>query len=364
MSRERTEQHLFVFPFLLLVLIGIINLYSALHLWGSGEHLRLFWMQLLWIGVGTVGGWLLAIYDYRRLYRWSGFWHVIAVALLGLVLLVGRDVAGHRSWFTVGGFGIQPSEFVKLTTVFVLSRFFADTIRPEGFRLMDLRLPMIVSGVPAALILLQGDLGTTLFLLLLVASMVFLARLRMATICLLVATGVILGGIAYNTVLTPSQKGRITSFAHPEDDPRGRGYHLIQSKIAVGSGGIFGRGYLKGRVNKLRYLPEKHTDFVFPVLAEEWGFVGSTLTMLLYLHLIVAGFSIAKNARDRFGSFLAAGITFWLFWQVAINIGGVLGMMPLTGVTLPFLSYGGSSMLVAFAAMGLLLSVHRRRFLF
>lgn len=364
MTRERTETNALLIPFTLLVVIGLLNLYSALHLWGSGEHVRLFWMQVLWVVVGGGVAWLLAQYDYRLLYRWSGGWHVVAVALLLLVLLIGRDVSGHRSWFAIGGFGIQPSEFVKLTTVFIVARFFAETQRPEGFGLRDLWIPAVLSGVPAALVLLQGDLGTTLFLGLLVLSVCLVARLQRRAILVLLLTGLLVGGIAYRTILTSSQQSRITSFLHPEADPRGRGYQLMQSKIAVGSGGFWGRGYLKGRVNKLRYLPEKHTDFIFPVLAEEWGFVGSVITLLLYLHIIVTGCTIARNARDRFGVFLATGITLWLFWQVAINIGGVLGLMPLTGVTLPFLSYGGSSMLVAFAAVGLLFSVQRRRFLF
>lgn len=364
MTRERAQAKALLVPFGLLVAIGLVNLYSALHLWGSGEHTRLFWLQAMWIAVGMGVTWLLAQYDYRLLAQSGGSWHLVAVTLLLLVLLVGHDISGHRSWFAIGGFGIQPSEFVKLTTVLILARFFAETRRPEGYGLLDLWIPAVFSGVPAGLILLQGDLGTTLFLLLLVVSMMGVARLQMRAVVILVLASIVVGGLAYRTILTPSQQSRITSFLHPEADPRGRGYHLLQSKIAVGSGGLVGRGYLKGRVNKLRYLPEKHTDFVFPVLAEEWGFLGSVLTLLLYLYIIVAGITIARQARDRFGVFLAAGITLWLFWQVAINLGGVLGLLPLTGVTLPFLSYGGSSMLVAFAAMGLLLSIHHRRFLF
>ena len=362
--REVIRHQLPFVPFSLLIGIGVINLYSALHLWGGGAHLHLLWMQLLWIAIGGILAFWLARADYRLLQRTCVQWHVVAIGLLCLVLLFGRSVSGHRSWFAIGGFGIQPSEFVKLTTVFVLARFFTNTLRPDGFRLRDLWNPALASGVPALLILLQGDLGTTLFVLFVVLSMMVIARLRWSAVIILLLAGITIGGIAYHSVLTPQQKARITSFLDPEHDPRGRGYHVIQSKIAVGSGGVWGRGYLKGRVNKLRFLPEKHTDFVFPVLAEEWGFVGSVITLGLYCYLVTMGCAIARTARDRFGVFLAAGITFWLFWQVAINIGGVLGLMPLTGVTLPFLSYGGSSMLVAFVAMGLLLSIHRRRFLF
>ncbi|MBI2342795.1 MAG: rod shape-determining protein RodA [Deltaproteobacteria bacterium] len=358
------EERMLFGTMVLLVLIGLSNLYSALHLWGGGGHMALFWLQLAWIAVGSGIGWLLGHYDYRLLHRSCGRWHLIATTLLVLVLFVGRDISGHRSWFAIGGFGIQPSEFVKITTIFVLARFFTDHLQPHGFGLRDLWEPLVAAGGPALLILLQGDLGTTLFMLLVTASMILFAKLRRGTFILFLVVFLTGGGFAYQKVLTPAQRGRIVTFLNPEEDPQGRGYHLLQSKIAVGSGGWLGRGYLKGQVNKLRYLPEKHTDFIFPVLAEEWGFFGSLFTIVLFFTLITLGLTVARQARDRFGGLLAMGMTFWLFWQVAINLGGVLGLMPLTGVTLPFLSYGGSSMVVAFVAMGLLISISRRRFLF
>lgn len=359
-----SEHRWFVVLLGFLVLIGMVNLYSALYLWGGESHLALFGMQLLWIALGGIFAWLLYLYDYRLLYRSCWRWHGVAVVLLLLVLLTGQKISGHRSWFAIAGLGIQPSEFAKLTTVLVLARFFTDHIRPKGFALADIWQPVVLAGVPMGLILLQGDLGTALFVGLLLASFLLFARLKWRLLVVLVVLTAAGGGLAYQTLLTPSQKGRITSFLHPEDDPRGRGYHLMQSKLAVGSGGWLGKGYLKGEVNKLRFLPEKHTDFIFPVLAEEWGFVGSMVTVACYFGLLMVGLSISRTSRDRFGVLLALGITFWLFWQIAINLGGVLGLIPLTGITLPFLSYGGSSIIVGFAAMGLLLSIHRRRFVF
>jgi rod shape determining protein RodA len=359
-----TNHHLLVISVALLLGVGTLNLFSALHLWGGGAHVRLFWMQLLWIAVGTVLGWLLSRYDYRILYRAGMRWHLGAMCFLVFVLFFGREISGHRSWLAIGGFGIQPSEFVKLSTVVVLARYFTDNVPAAGLGWRNLGWPCAVVGIPALLILLQGDLGTTLFLLLLAMSMLLFGKLQRRVMVVLVLIAIIGGGVAYQTILTPSQQGRITTFLHPEADPRGQGYQLIQAKLAVASGGIAGRGFLRGRVNKLRFLPEKHTDFVFPVLAEEWGFLGSVFTLTLFFLLLLIGCSIAYNARDRFGAFLAMGITLWLFWQVAINLGGVLGLMPLTGVTLPFCSYGGSSMLIALGAMGLLAAIERRRLLF
>lgn len=352
----------FILCLALLCTIGVVNLYSALALWGGVTQWRLLWMQLLWMGIGAVVAWGLAHYDYRRLLRSGQRWHLVILVCLVLVLFVGREISGHRSWFGIGGIGIQPSEFAKLTTVFLLAHFFTPPNRPQGYGLRDL-LPIILwAGLPAGLILLQGDLGTSLFLVLLSGSYALFAKLRWRTIVLLALVGVA-GAVAAYQTLSPYQQARIGTFLHPDADPRGAGYQLLQSRLAVASGGWLGKGYLQGRINKLRYLPEKHTDFIFPVLAEEWGFAGAVLSLSGFFCLLMLGLEISANAVDRYGGMLAFGIVLWLFWQLAINLGGVLGLMPLTGVTLPFFSYGGSSMVVAFIAMGLLLSIHRRRFL-
>lgn len=360
----RTQHRLLLSTMGCLILIGLLNLLSALHLWGGGLQLRQFWMQLVWLVLGGGLAWLLSWYDYRLLRQSGSLLHGLALALCLLVLLFGREVSGHRSWVAMGGLGIQPSEFIKLTSVLVLARFFTDRPQSRGFRLRDLGWPFFLTGLALGVILLQGDLGTTIFLLLVLGSFLLFAKLHRSTLVILLAVTLIGGGLAYQVLFTQYQQERITTFLHPEADPQGSGYQLLQSKIAVGSGGVWGRGYLRGQVNKLRYLPEKHTDFIFPVLAEEWGFVGCVVTLSLFFILLLLGLEIARSSRDRFGGLLAVGIVFWLFWQIAINLGGVLGLMPMTGVTLPFLSYGGSSMLATFAAMGLLLSVHRRRFLF
>lgn len=326
--------------------------------------MRYFWMQVVWMCVGAALCWLVSRFDYRLLLRHGMLLHICAVVLNILVLFVGREIAGHRSWFAIGGFGVQPSEFVKLSCVIVLAQFF--TLRPQlsGYGLRDLWRPLVFIGVPAAVILLQGDLGTTLYVLLLFAIYLLFARLRWRTLVFFVLLVTVSATAAYQTILTESQQARIHTFLEPEADPHGRGYHLIQSKVAVGSGGWTGRGYLQGKVNKLRFLPEMHTDFVFPVLAEEWGLVGCLFVLAIVTVLLLWGLDVARLARDRFGGLLAIGVVLWLFLQIMINLGGVLGLMPLTGVTFPFLSYGGSSMLITFVAMGLLWSVERRRNVF
>jgi rod shape determining protein RodA len=224
--------------------------------------------------------------------------------------------------------------------------------------------PAMLMLIPFVLIVLQGDMGSSLFLILIFFSVAMFAKIRWGTLILLVVVGIIAAGTIYQFGLKEYQRSRIFQFVHPETDIRGSGYHLMQSKIAVGSGKIFGKGYLKGNINKLRYLPERHTDFIFPVFAEEWGFLGSIVILCLFGALLLMGVEIASKARERFGIFLAIGIVAMLFWQVVINLGGVLGLMPLTGVTLPLMSYGGSSVIAVLIAIGLLQNISRRRFMF
>jgi rod shape determining protein RodA len=259
---------------------------------------------------------------------------------------------------------MQPSEFAKITFIMALARTFAENPPYRGYRLSQLVVPGLLLIAPLGLIVLGRDIGSSLFLILTFASLVLFAGLRRNVIVLAFLVSLAGGFFVYQKILTSHQKARIAAFVEPEADPRGRGYHLIQSKITVGSGKIFGKGYLQGMQNKLRYLPESHTDFIFPVLAEEWGFLGSTVVLGLYVALIVFGVQMAAKAKERFGVFLSLGITSLFFWQVTINLGGVLGLMPLTGVTLPLLSYGGSSLVTVLIGIGLLLNISMRRFMF
>lgn len=358
----------FDWPFFGLVLAlssaGLLNLTSALYSWGESGAMRLFGWQLAWVILGVGIMTLMSFWDYRLLEQWRRVIFGVALCLLVMVLMAGRVVAGHRSWLGVAGFGIQPSEIAKVAVVIILAGYFADHPNPQGFRLRDLWQPTMLVAVTAGLVAAEGDLGTTVYLLLMGLSMALFAGIRWRSMLILVA---ILGAsvvAAYSLVLSPYQQQRIVEFVYPERDARGHGYQVAQSKIAVGSGQLLGRGYRNGSVNKLKYLPEKHTDFIFSVVAEEWGFVGCSVIVLLYLGIMRLAVRIAETARDRFGSFLCIGVVVFLFWQVAINLGGVLGLMPMTGVTLPLMSYGGSSTLSVFVALGLVMSVSRRRNVF
>lgn len=343
---------------------GLLNLSSALYSWGEAGGMHLFGWQLLWVACGLAIMTLMSFWDYRLLEQWRRPLFAASIVMLVLVLLVGRLVSGHRSWLGVAGLGIQPSELAKVAVLIILAGYFADHPNPQGFRLRELWQPAALVVATAGLVAAEGDLGTTIYFLLMGLSMTLFAGIRRRSILILVAILSVSAVAVYGLAMTPYQKQRITEFVQPGRDVKGHGYQVSQSKIAVGSGRWWGKGYRNGSVNKLKYLPEKHTDFIFAVVGEEWGFVGCGVVLLLYLGIMRLAVRIAETARDRFGSFLCIGVVVFLFWQVAINLGGVLGLMPMTGVTLPLLSYGGSSTLSIFAALGLVMSVSRRRNVF
>ncbi|PIR20151.1 MAG: rod shape-determining protein RodA [Deltaproteobacteria bacterium CG11_big_fil_rev_8_21_14_0_20_47_16] len=354
----------FVILVMMLSVVGLINLGSALYSWGESSGMHLMWQQLIWDIAGVTLLVVMAFWDYRLLNRWTRVVYGVAIFLLVLVLFAGRVISGHRSWLGVGGLGIQPSEIAKVATLIALARFFSDNPNPTEYRLRDLGWPALITVIPAGLIAAEGDLGGTLYLLLMGFTITLFAGIRKMSLMLIALVVIAAVPVGYFTVLSPYQKARIMEFVHPSRDTRGQGYQVTQSKIAVGSGRWLGKGYRNGSVNKLKYLPEKHTDFIFPVLAEEWGFLGSSFVLMLYGALMWVIVQIGERSCDRLGSFLCVGVAIYLFWQVAVNVGGVLGLLPMTGVTLPLLSYGGSSTLSLFAALGLVISVSRRSTLF
>lgn len=348
----------------LLVGIGLVNLYSAVCFWGEGGSASLFWSQLTWILVGLLLMTIVAILDYRIFHRFSVFIYIAVCALLLFALIFGKAVRGTQGWLQLGPFSLQPTEFAKLAYILMAARFFSDNPNPYGYSLIDLWKPLLFMIIPFGLIVLQGDMGSSLFLILIFISMSMFAKVKIKTLLVCALIAVVAAAAVYTFGLKEYQRNRIFTFMNPEADVRGSGYHLMQSKIAVGSGRLFGKGYLKGNINKLRYLPERHTDFIFPVFAEEWGFFGSIIVLGLYTSLLMMGVEVGSKARDRFGAFVAIGVVSLLFWQVVINLGGVLGLIPLTGVTLPLMSYGGSSMIAILGCLGLIFSINARRFMF
>jgi rod shape determining protein RodA len=283
--------------------------------------------------------------------------------LLLFVLVKGRYVMGARRWIGFGPVNFQPSELAKLAVAAALATWFHGDAekRKDGYGLLGLAIPLAITFVPAVLTLKQPDLGTALVICSVGFTQILFAKVRWKVIAILAVVAIGGATFAYPH-LKPYQKKRVETFLNPEGDVRGAGYHATQSMIAVGSGQALGKGWGQGTQTYLSFLPEQHTDFIFSVWAEEHGFLGCALLLALYFALVASAIDIAGNARDRFGNFLAVGITGMLFWQVTVNIGMVIGLLPVVGVTLPLMSYGGSSVLTIFFGIGLLANVGMRRF--
>jgi rod shape determining protein RodA len=286
------------------------------------------------------------------------------ILLLVAVLLFGRRSMGATRWLNLGLFNIQPSELMKIVIIITFARFFNNFQSVGGLTVRDVLFPLSILALPAALIMKQPDLGTAVLVILIALSMTFYVGLRWTTIVTFTCVTIPMVWVGWAHFLRPYQKNRVLDFLNPERSRLGSGYHIIQSKIAVGSGGIAGKGYIKGTQSQLRFLPEQHTDFAFSVFAEEWGFVGCLLLMILYMSLVLWGLNIARRCNDRFGALLAVGVTSMLFWHIVINMGMVIGLFPVVGVPMPFFSYGGTSMITSMVGIGLLQNISMRRFMF
>ncbi len=347
---------------LLLGIVGIVTLYSAVTTGTHPAQEILYIKQLIWYCAGLAAMVILFSFDYKLLERWAYAIYIMSISLLVCVLLFGKYVGGSRRWLALGPVSIQPSELVKIAVIIILARCYAKLINVEGITLRELIKPFILMAIPFALIVRQPDLGTAMLIFLIAASMTVFVKIKRRSLICLIVTGLIVALTGW-FFLKGYQKQRILTFLNPDRDPLGAGYHVIQSKIAIGSGMIFGKGLFKGTQNTLSFLPEQHTDFIFSVLAEELGFAGSLFTVLLFLVLIVWGLNIAHRCRDPFGAVMSVGVTAIIFWQVFINIGMVMGLMPVVGVPLPLISYGGSSMITVMIGIGILMNVSMRRFM-
>lgn len=363
----RSERKLhFDWPLLIvtaaLCAVGLATLWSAAGSPFSEEVPVAFSRQMVFMAAGLIGMMGLAFIDPRLFERLAyGAWAGV-VAMLVVVLVMGAVRGGSQRWLALGPFNVQPSELAKLALVLACARYFASRPRDDGWGMRELLTPAAAFLVPlAALVFLEPDLGTTLFLCFVFGGLTFAVGLRWRTVAVIALVGAMAAPAAYFYVLDDYQKERVNVMLKPDADPKGSGYQSIQGKYAIGSGQWTGKGFAQGTQGRLRFLPEQHTDFVFSVFAEEHGFVGCMGLLGLYVAQMLLGLWIAWNARDRFGSILAAGVVTILFCQVVINLGGVLGLMPITGVTLPFMSYGGSSVLTMLLAIGMLMSVSTRR---
>jgi rod shape determining protein RodA len=343
--------------------IGLVSVISATY-HGPGHRLDpLVFRQVVWIAIGTAAMAVASLIDYRTLARYAYLFYLLAVVLLVVVSFAGHIGGGSRRWINLGLFKLEPSEIAKLAMVLVTVRYLREEPPRGGYRLHQMIVPGILLGVPMVLVLKQPDLGTALILALITATLIFAGGLNRRTMLILALAAVLAAPVGWH-YLKPYQRERIVTFLNPRADPLGAGYHIIQSEIAIGAGGTWGRGFLNGTQARLNFLPEQTTDFIFSVYAEQFGFAGSMLLLALYAGLIARGAWVARHARDRFGSLLALGLTGIIFWQVVINIGMASGLLPVVGITLPLVSYGGSSLIAMMAATGLLININARRYIF
>jgi rod shape determining protein RodA len=346
---------------LAICLIGILNIYSAGFSLNDPRLKFLYIKQLEWTGVGLLFMILGFLIDYRKITRHAYEIYFASLALLMLVFIFGYATRGSQRWITMAGFTFQPSELIKITVILAITKYLDNHKVESGYLLRELAFPFVIALVPIIFVLRQPDLGTGLILMLIFISVVFVAGIRGKSMAVAASCSTVMIPIAWH-FLKEYQKERIMTFLDPGKDPLGAGYHIIQSIIAIGSGGVLGKGFLKGTQTQLKFLPEQQTDFVFSVFAEEWGFFGGMLLIILFLTLILWGLKISFQAKDLPGKLISAGITMMIFGQVFINIGMVIGILPVVGIPLPFMSYGGSSMVVFMFGIGLLLNVRMRRF--
>jgi len=352
----------FVVLILLIGSMGLVILYSALTAGQPpGAVPILFKKQMIWMGAGFMIMMIILMIDFRDLDKLNLFIYALCVGLLISVFLFGRIGGGSRRWLFLGFARVQPSELMKIALIISLSSVYSDSVSQSGFNFRKLIKPAILCAIPFVLIVNQPDLGTGLLLLLIAGSITLFVKVEKRVFFTLSGIGLAAVPLVWFT-LKDYQKSRILTFLNPDRDPLGAGYHIIQSKIAIGSGMLTGKGFLKGTQNALSFLPEQHTDFIISVLAEEWGLLGCSILLILYFILLFWALNIAYNCRNMFGSILAFGVTTMIFWQIFINIGMVMGLMPVVGVPLPLVSYGGSSVITNMVGFGILLNISMRKF--
>lgn len=349
---------------LFISLLGIMTIFSATRPIGLEEGSNLYLKQMIWLCIAIIVMGLVVMVDYTWFERYAGVMYVAGILSLVLVLFVGKVGMGAKRWIQIGPLTIQPSEIFKiLFMILIASRI--SKIRGNLNFIDVVKIGILYLMLPFLLILREPDLGSGMILGIIFFFVILLRGFYKKALVIMVIIGTISGLFLGNVVwskLKPYQKNRIVAFVNPKVDPSGIGYQIEQSKITVGSGRFIGKGYLKGTQGPFRFLPENHTDFIFSVFAEEWGFFGSFLLLLLYLTVILRGFDTAIKAKDSFGRFLAISIVIMFFVYFLINVGMVLGMMPVVGVPFPFMSYGGTALVTNFAAIGILINVRMRRF--
>ena len=336
--------------------MGLAMIYST-----TGGAGRVYWTQVYALGIGLGAMAVCLMFDYRSLADKSHWLYLAMVAALIAVLFMGSVRGGSRRWIDLGYFNLQPSEFAKATLALMLAKMLGESRRPNLTN-NDLLIAAGLTAVPLLIIARQPDLGTAVTLLPILLVIAFIAGMPMKYIYAGVLIAVLAAPIAYKFALQDYQRERISTFLDPAQDAKGAGYQQIQARITVGSGGVWGKGFLKGTQGQLRFLPVAHNDFIFSVLAEEQGLVGVLVALGLYLFVILRALDAARLAKDRLGAYLVLGVLSSFTFQVIYNITMSAGLAPVKGLTLPLMSYGGSSMIATLAGFGLILNVRMRRF--
>jgi len=339
---------------LLLAGLGLVILYSA-----SGQSEAMIWRQVTRLGISFGVMLLLAQVSPDTLLRWTHWIFGVGLAMLIAVLILGEIGKGAQRWLGIGGVRFQPSELMKLAVPMMVAWYFAEKSLPPRFTHVAIALMLVM--VPTLLIAKQPDLGTALLIATAGMFVLLFAGLSWRLIGIASVLSVPLAWLLWQFGMHGYQRQRVLTFLNPESDPLGTGYHIIQSKIAIGSGGLYGKGWLNGTQSHLEFLPERHTDFIFAVLSEEFGLMGALFLLTIYLFIVWRGLYIASQAQDTFSRLLAGGLVMTFMVYVFVNIGMVSGLLPVVGVPLPLVSYGGSSMVTLMASFGILMSIHTHR---
>ena len=350
----------------LLLLITILCVLSVVEIYSTTLHTKYVDFdkkQLFYIIAGMIAMFIFAKIDYHRLLDWAPWAYGVSIVSLLAVLVVGHKELGARRWIKLGPMHFQPSEWVKLVLILAMARYVAN-IGARGFTWKEIFKGFALVGLPMLLVIKQPDLGTTLTYAPVLVAGLFLGGINVKQSLILLTAGAVLIGGAWSSgkLLKPYQKARLTSFINPDNDPKGSGYQIRQSLIAVGSGGIWGKGAAKGSQTQGDFLPIPHADFIFAAFSEEHGFVGAVFILLLYFLILMRLIQNAQTAADLPGSLIIMGLVAVLTFQIAVNVGMVIGFMPVTGIPLPLMSYGGSSVLFTFLALGVVMNVRMRRF--
>ncbi len=354
----------------LICIIGILSIYSSNYEKQGDAWRMIYKRQIGWLFLGLILFLIISNFNYRRFWDISYILYGVVIFLLSLVFISGAVRSGAQRWLKIAWFNLQPSEFAKLIMIIFLARYFSkksfDEVSLSVSKFGILRaliLPLIFISIPAGMIIEQPDLGTGIIIIGIFIAMLFAAGVRLRYTFLILLCGGLSVPVLWN-FLRDYQKDRLLVFLNPNIDPLGAGYTVIQSKIAIGSGGFWGKGWLLGTQSQLHFLPESHTDFIFATFSEEWGFAGGIILVALYYFLIKQGIAIAERTSDYFGKLLAYGISLMLGIQVVINIAMNLGFAPVVGIPLPLMSYGGSSLLATFIALGILVNIAKERAVF